>query len=308
MNGEYDPVDPYGAQARRRSWARALILPGVAFLLGLGVMGYILGHWEAGARALGIAPAPPPVAENAAPPPAPAVQPQPQAPAAPPPAAAGPSQPGDTDLGRRVAALEQRIGSVDTQSRVAVGNADRAEGLLVAFAARRALDRGVGLGFLESMLQQRFGQSAPEAVGRIIYASHNPVTLQDLQAGLQDAGPRLIAAPPDTGWWDALKAELGSLIIVRRSETPPTDPSERLRRANQRLGAGQVELALAEVMRIPARDNAADWIHKAQIYVLARQALDQIESAALVEQRPPPPPAAPAPVPPAAPARPARSR
>ena len=42
------------------------------------------------------------------------------------------------------------------------------------------------------------------------------------------------------------------------------------------------------MLRIPARDNAADWIRKAQIYVAARAALDAIETAALVEQRPPP--------------------
>jgi hypothetical protein len=291
---DYDPVEPYGVQARRRSWWRALILPGVAFLLGLGAMGYILGHWETGARALGIAPAPPPAAEPAPPPPVAALQPQAPAPA--PPAAGGDSQPGnaDPDIARRIAALEQRIGSVDTQSRAAVGNADRAEGLLVAFAARRALDRGVGLGFLETMLQQRFGQNQPNAVGRIIFASHNPVTLQDLQLGLQDAGPRLVGAAPDTGWWESLKAELGSMITVRREGTPSTEPSERLRRATQRLEAGQVEVALTEVMRIPARDNAADWIRKAQIYLAARDALDRIETAALVEQRPPPA-AAPAP-------------
>jgi len=287
MNGDYDPVDVYGAQARRRTWLRALILPGIAFLLGLGAMGYILGHWEAGARALGVAPAPPPAPEPAQPLPGPA--PVVQAPVLQPPPATEPAQPTDPELARRIAALEQRIGSVDTQSRAAVGNADRAEGLLVAFAARRALDRGVALGFLETMLQQRFGQNQPNAVGRIIYASHNPVTLQDLQLGLQEAGPRLIGTPPDIGWWDSLKAELGSMIIVRREGTPSPDPSERLRRATQRLDAGQVEVALAEVLRIPARDNAADWIRKAQIYVAARAALDAIETAALVEQRPPPP-------------------
>jgi hypothetical protein len=308
MNGDYDPVDTYGAQKRRRTWLRALILPGVAFLLGLGAMGYILGHWEAGARALGIVPAPPPAAEPAPPPPAPAPQPQAQAQALPPPGAPGGAQPADPDVARRVAALEQRIGSVDTQSRAAVGNADRAEGLLVAFAARRALDRGVGLGFLETMLQQRFGQNQPNAVGRIIFASHNPVTLQELRLGLQEAGPHLIGAAPDTGWWESLKSELGSLITVRSEGTPSTEPSERLRRATQWLDAGEVEVALTEVMRIPARDNAADWIRKAQIYLAARAALDAIETAALVEQRPPQPaPAAAAPPPPVA-ARPARPR
>jgi hypothetical protein len=291
MNGDYDPVDTYGAQTRQRAWLRALIVPGVAFLLGLGAMGYLIGHWEAGARALGIIPAPPPVIESA--PPAPVAASQPSPLNLPAPAAAAGEEPEriaiDPEIARRVAALEQRIGSVDTQSRAAVGNADRAEGLLVAFAARRALDRGVALGFLETMLQQRFGQNQPNAVGRIIYASHNPVTLQDLQIGLQEAAPRLAGAPPDIGWWESLKAELGSMITVRREGTPSTEPAERVRRATQRLEAGQGEIALAEVLRIPARDNAADWIRKAQVYVAARAALDAIETAALVEQRPPQP-------------------
>jgi hypothetical protein len=100
------------------------------------------------------------------------------------------------------------------------------------------------------------------------------------------------------------------MITVRREGTPSTEPSERLRRATQRLDAGQVEIALAEVLRIPARDNAADWIRKAQVYVAARAALDAIETAALVEPRPPQPapPAAPAAAPVAAPQQPAPPR
>jgi hypothetical protein len=297
MSVDYDPIDSY-AQAQRRSWVRPLILPIAAFVLGLGAMGYILAHWEAGARALGIVPQPPPaVATEPVAPPAPAAAP-PAPQSSPSPADTAANQ---TDLGRRIVALEQRIGTLDTQSRTAVGNADRAESLLVAFAARRALDRGTGLGFLEGMLQQRFGQAQPNAVGMIIAASHNPVTLQELQLGLQEAGPRLVGTPPDAGWWESLKAELGSLITVRREGTPSPEPAERLRRATQRLDAGQVEVALAEVLRIPAHDVAADWIAKAQLYVRARTALDMIETAALVEPRPeaaPAPPPAPVPAPP----------
>jgi hypothetical protein len=294
MNGDYDPVETYKP---RRVWLRPLILPGIAFLLGLGAMGYLLGHWDAGARALGIAPTPTP-AIQAAPPPA--VAPPPQAAAAAPAAGDEPERILiDPEVGRRVAALELRIAQLDTQSRAAVGNADRAEGLLVAFAARRALDRGVALGFLEALLRQRFGTSQPRAVGMIILAARNPVTLQELQLGLQEAGPRLIGTPPDAGWWTAVKAELGGLITVRRRDTPSPEPTERLRRAAQRLEAGQVEVALAEVMRIPGRDTAADWVRRARLYVAAREALDTIETAALLEPR-----AAPQ----AAPARPAPAR
>jgi hypothetical protein len=313
MNGDYDPVETY-AGPPRRSWWRPLLLPGIAFLLGITAMGYLLGNWDGAARALGIAPAAEPAALAPVAAPAPVAQaPLPQLP----PVTLTGEEPEriaiDPEIARRVAALEQRIGTVDVQSRNAVGNADRAEGLLLAFAARRALDRGVGLGFLESLLQQRFGANQPQAVGRIIFASRNAVTLQDLQLGLQEAAPRLAGTPPDAGWWDSFKAELGSLITVRRDGTPSTEPAERLRRATQRLEAGQVEVALAEVMRIPARNNAGEWIRKAQHYLAARAALDAIETAALLGPPPeaPPParpaaaaPARPAPAPTARPARP----
>jgi hypothetical protein len=290
MNGDYDPVD--SPAVRRGSWFRPLIVPLVAFLLGLGAMGYILARWDAAARVVGVEPPPPPVALTA-PPPAPAIAPPPAAAAAP-----AEEEPEriliDPEVGRRVSALEQRIAQLDTQSRAAVGNADRAEGLLVAFAARRALDRGVALGFLEALLRERFGASQPRAVGMILLAARNPVTLQELQLGLQEAGPRLAGTPPDAGWWTAVQAELGALITVRRRDTPSPEPEERLRRATQRLDAGQVDVALAEVSRIPGNVTAADWIRKARLYVAAREALDTIETAALLEPRGPAPAAAPA--------------
>jgi hypothetical protein len=308
MNGDFDPVGTYATPLQRssRAWLRSLIIPSIAFLLGLGAMGYMLARWDAAARVIGVRAQPEPSAELVAPPAAVTPAPQPEIVTLPP----GSEEPAriviDPEIGRRVALLEQRIGQVDNQSRTAVGNADRAEGLLVAFAARRALDRGVALGFLEALLRQRFGDSQPRAVGMVILAARNPVTLQELQAGLIEAGPRLIGTPPDAGWWDALQAELGSLITVRRRDTPSPEPTERLRRATQRLEAGQVEVALAEVMRIPGRDNAAEWIRQARLYVAARAALDTIETAALLEPRAPP---ATAPAPPAAqPAPPAAAR
>jgi hypothetical protein len=66
-------------------------------------------------------------------------------------------------------------------------------------------------------------------------------------------------------------------------------PAERLRRATRWLEAGQVDVALAEVLRMPGRGNARDWIASARRYVAARRALDAIETAALLEPRVPPP-------------------
>jgi hypothetical protein len=293
-------MDPYAGETvgrPRRSWLGILFLPLVAFAAGLAAMGYVLGHWSTGARWLGIAPAPPPAAVE----PPPAAQPQP--------AAAAPEVPPgserlviDPETTRRVSALEQRLSQIDFQSRAAVGNADRAEALLVAFAARRALDRGIGLGYLEAMLRQRFASTQPQAVATVLTESRQPVTLQQLQSELQDLSPRLTGGGPDQSWWQAVRTELGGLITIRREGSPSTLPDERLRRAQQSLQAGQADVALVEVLRLPGRANAAAWIEKARRYVAARQALDTIETAALMEPPQPLPAARPAAAP--APAKP----
>ncbi|MFN3943546.1 MAG: hypothetical protein ACK4K7_01290 [Allosphingosinicella sp.] len=294
MTMEYDPVEGRVREApptlperpKRRGLLPLMVLPALAFLLGIAAMGWLLANWESGARFLGVAPAPPP-AEEAAAEPVPEILPEEPAPA---PTPAGETQRLvlDPEVTRRVNRLEERIAEIDTQSRAAVGNADRAEGLLVAFAARRALDRGVPLGYIEGLLRQRFGDSQPQAVGTIIAAARQPVTLEELNEGLQEIGPQLTGAPPDQDWWSALRAEFGNLVTVRRQGTPSTVPGERLRRATRRLEAGQVDVALAEVLRMPGRDHAGDWIEAARRYVAARRALDTIETAALLDPRNPP--------------------
>lgn len=242
---------------------------------------------------LGIAPEPPAAAPAPAPAlaPTPPTQPVPQAETALPPPAPGEQRfVIDPETQRRVARLEQRLTEIDNASRAAVGNADRAEGLLVAFAARRALDRGVALGYIEHLLRQRFGQHQPQAVGMVITAARQPVTLQELQRELQEVGPRLAAGGPQHDWWQALRSELSGLVTIRRQGTQSTIPSERLRRAYSHMQAGEVNYALVEVMRMPGTGQAADWIAKARRYVSARAALDAIETAALLDPIPQPPP------------------
>ena len=282
---DYDPVT--GMERRRSVWSW-LALPLIAFLIGLAAAAWLLSRWESAAIFLGISDPPPAVVQPALEPPAAAVQPQPQA--APAPALADGEQRLviDPETQRRVTRLEQRLGELDNASRAAVGNADRAEGLLVAFAARRALDRGVQLGYIEHLLRQRFGQTQPQAVGLIITAARQPVTLQELQRELEDVGPRLAASGPNRNWWQGLKRELGSLITVRREGTQSTIPSERLRRARAHMSAGEVNFALVEVLRMPGRGEAGAWTEKARRYVAARSALDAIETAALLDPVNPP--------------------
>lgn len=293
MNGDY----PYDESRPKRGWIAYLVLALLCFVLGIAAMGWVLTRWDAAARALGIAPEPPAEVAQTQPAPQPQTVVPPNGPpveiARPPAEGEQPAVPQriviDPEITRRVAAVEQRLSSIDTQSRAAVGNADRAEGLLVAFAARRALDRGVPLGFLEALLRQRFGATQPQAVGTVIAAARQPVTLQELQDGLQAVAPRLIGPGPQESWWSRVRAELGSLIIVRREGTPSPVPSERVRRAERWLEAGEVAPALAEVQRLPGHDVAREWVLDARRYVMARRALDAIETAALLEPRLPAP-------------------
>ncbi|QPQ54513.1 hypothetical protein IC614_09220 [Allosphingosinicella flava] len=276
-------------QRKRGGLLGPLILAILAFLIGLAAMGWVLTRWDAAADYLGLR-----KEVRIA---VPVATPQPQSP--------GVAPAADPYLAQRLSLLEQRVTDIANQSQAAVGNADRAEGLLVAFAARRALDRGVALGYLEGLLRQRFGTSQPQAVGTIIAAAREPITLQELQDGLQETGPALMSGGGDRNWWHAFKAELGSLITVRKTGTPSTVPGDRLARATRRLEAGQVDVALAEVLRIPGHEAASGWIADARRYVAARRALDTIETAALLEPRaataaPPVTPSGPGAVPPPA--------
>jgi hypothetical protein len=136
---DYEPAR-VTARPKRPLWS-LLALPLIAFVAGLAAMGWLLVRWGTAAAFLGVAPTPPPAAE--APAPTVAVEREPIAEPVPDAPPGGERLVIDPETTRRVNRLEERLALLDLQSRAAVGNADRAEGLLVAFAARRALDRGV---------------------------------------------------------------------------------------------------------------------------------------------------------------------
>jgi len=182
-------------------------------------------------------------------------------------------------LAAQLANLEARAARIDGQSAQAESHAGRAEAILITFAARRALDRGVGLGYLEGELRRRFGAAFPREVNGVIRDSRAPVTLEDLREGLTAAAPTLLAQKSD--WWAGIGSELRSLVVIHRAGTPSPLPSDRLARARRQLGTGNVETALAEVERLPGAGEASNWIAAARRYVEARAALDTLESAAI---------------------------
>ena len=188
----------------------------------------------------------------------------------------------EAELGAKISELEARSGAIDHDAQRASAYATRSEGLMVAFAARRALDRGLNLGYLEEQLRNRFGTSQPAAVATIAQAAREPVTLEDLRAGLDGVSPELMTGAASNGWVQSFRAEIGNLLVVRKSGTPSSLPVDRVGRARRLLEAGQVEAALAEVSRTPGAARAARWTGAARRYIGARRALDAIETAAIL--------------------------
>ncbi|MBI1404111.1 MAG: hypothetical protein GC147_12985 [Porphyrobacter sp.] len=187
-------------------------------------------------------------------------------------------------LDQRLAAAEQRLARLDLQAQAAAGNAARAESLLIAFAARRAVERGAELGYLSDQLRLRFGDQWPNAVNTIIDFSRDPVRLDALMARLEGLGPQLSASSEGPSW-EGFKRELGQLFVFRRESTPSPQPQRRLERARWALEQGRYQNAIDEVKGMPGADKAAAWIKDAERYAKAMNALEVIETAAVLDQR-----------------------
>ena len=246
----------------RFAWALLLLVAGAA----LATWG--LSRWETGARFFGVAPKQPLQIVRQ-----PAPQPMAPRPVADPLAAADAA---------RIATIEGRLAVIESQAQAAAGSAGRADAMLVAFAARRAIDRGVALGYLEPLLVQRFGRQNQAAVATVVTASRDPVGLDSLVADYRALGPALRGGGPEESWWEGFRRELGSIVSFHRAATPSPQPQARYDRALARLEAGEVDAALAETMRLPGAAHASAWVARARRYIAAHRALDEIESAALL--------------------------
>ncbi|WP_395621919.1 hypothetical protein [Sphingomonas daechungensis] len=251
---------------------------GTRFLIGLALViagaagaAWGLARFDGAARFLGVAPKPVVVAA--------------------PKAAAIPQAPAQDEIApeakEEINQLENRLERVETAAERVEGSAGRADALLIAFAARRAVDRGVALGYLEPLLLDRFGQTHARAVATIVTGSHSPVRLSDLTEQYRALGPELRAAAPDESFWAQFRRELGSIIEIRHADRPSTQADARYAKALAHLQDGEVDQALAETMRLPGAANAQDWIRQARQYVAVHRALDEIESGALLAKSQP---------------------
>lgn len=246
------------------SWSARLLVALVLILVGAAAATWGLARYQPAARFLGVT-SPPPAAPIA-----------PQRVLAPPPQQAPPAQ------NAQVTQLAQRLARVENATLRAEGFAGRADALVVAFAARRAIDRGVALGYLENLLVDRFGDQHQRAVATIVTNSHQPVRLNDLIAEYEALRPTLRSGGPEDSWWTSVRRELASLVEVHRADKPSVSTDARYARAMMRLSSGDVDQALAETMRLPGASRAGDWTTKARRYIATHRALDEIESAALM--------------------------
>jgi hypothetical protein len=204
------------------------------------------------------------------------------------PAVPRPNEPADPSIrsegeGTRLEQIEQRLARVENATQRVAGSAGRADSLLIAVAARRAIDRGVALGYLERLLVDRFGAAHQRAVATVVTGARDPVLLNELIAEFESLGPELRRGGSDEGWWTGFKRELGSIVTVHSAKRAAPSPDARFERALRRLQAGDVDQALAETMRMPGASNAQGWIAKARRYIHVHRALDEIESAALMQ-------------------------
>jgi hypothetical protein len=252
-----------------------------AFVGGIILAGWVLNHYSLFAFGKAVT-APAPAAAQSLPAPA----------------TAAPVIP--TAATQRVDALEGRMSQINADALAASGSATRAEGMLVAFAARRAIDSGAPLGYVEDQLRMRFGGTQPQAVNTILVASAQPVTLGTLQSELKSLGSSL-TMPQGGGVVARVEREFAELFVLRKEGTVSPAPTQKLKRAIAAADAGNIAGAVAEVQTMPGAGLAKDWLTKARNYIAAHKALDIIErSALMVPVAPQPATAAPAPLEPSA--------
>jgi len=210
-------------------WGARLLIALVLILAGAAAATWGLAHYQPAAKLFGVAASAPAPQQ-----PKLVIQQVPQQQ----PSSAGTLNPA---IAEQIGQLQARLQRVESESQEVRGTAGRADALLIAFAARRAIERGVGLGYLEPLLLDRFGRTHSRSVATIVTGSHSPVRLNDLVNQYRDLGPQLRSGAAREGVWAQFKRELGSLIQIRRADRPSTQPDARYLRALSALEDGEVD-------------------------------------------------------------------
>ena len=159
----------------------------------------------------------------------------------------------------------------------------RADGLLLIYAVRGAIDKGAPLGALAEQLRLRFGATQPQSVAAILSAGQAPVTVDALKTELRGLAPVLLTGNRDDSTWATVKRELSELFVLRKENGPSLAPNERLIRAEALVDAGKLDLAVEEVAALPGASIAQSWMARAKRFSDARKALDRLEQVAILQ-------------------------
>ena len=159
----------------------------------------------------------------------------------------------------------------------------RADGLLLIYAVRGAIDKGAPLGALAEQLRLRFGATQPQSVSAVLSAGQAPVTADTLKTELRGLAPVLLTGNRDDSTWATVKRELSELFVLRKENGPSLAPNERLIRAEALVDAGKLDLAVAEVSALPGASIAQSWMARAKRFSDARKALDRLEQVAILQ-------------------------
>lgn len=187
----------------------------------------------------------------------------------------------DSDVAAKVAALEKRIAQIDQQDGAAVAFSPSRGGVATALRARRALDSGASLSFIQAQLTQRFGDRYPQAVDALQQLANEPVTLDELRDDIARRGDAVIGRGGEASLWSRIQLELGELFMLRERGEPSTSPAHILQRAEEDISKGDLKSAIEKIAALPKNDASDAWLKSARRYQNAKDALDRIERGAL---------------------------
>ena len=249
----------------RRTIGRSLILPTLFFVGGVAATGWILTSTEFGTQLVS-QPAPEPIAIDPV-----KIATPPSAVAAPPPMT--------DDIAARIAAIEGRLARAEASGGSGgAGLNTQLNRVMLALAARRAIETGRGLGGLQGEFERQFGADAPYLVAAIASAAKQPVTLTALNSEFAALAPALSGSGDK--WWARISNSFSNLVTVRDGKTKSDDPAALVAQAKAALNIGNVAAAVEAVSQTPNRATAVDWMAKAKRYAAAIQAVDALEAKA----------------------------
>mgnify|MGYP001492352604 CR=1 FL=1 len=191
-------------------------------------------------------------------------------------------------LQSRLATTEAKLGALQT----AAGGDNTAAVLVAATAQLRVqAERGASYAADLAAVTALLGTAPEELSGGLAdlqrHAAAGVLTIDALRQQFSSiAGSLVQLASQKIDWIDQAKAQLASLIRVRRTGDVAGDSNEaRIARAELRLEAGELAAAVAEISALsqPALNAASGWLGAARARLAVEAALASLSSHAIVQ-------------------------